>query len=68
MHPPGSVSRRDRIGWRLDPVVATLSRWADESPEAMRRLLRDAELRAQLERAIADVLGEGGEGPAAALA
>lgn len=41
----------------LDPVVATLSRWADEDPEAMRRLLSDAALRAQLERAIVDVVG-----------
>lgn len=47
----------------LDPVVATLSRWADEDPEAMRRLLADAELRAQLDRALRDVVGQGEASP-----
>lgn len=53
------ATRRDRILGRLDPVVSTVSRWADEDPEAMRRLLTDVELRAQLGRAIEDVVGPG---------
>jgi hypothetical protein len=41
----------------LDPVVSTVSRWADENPEVMRRLLRDPVLRKQLLAAIDDVVG-----------
>ena len=62
--PPGEAGRTkvpvgagsDAAGWgRLDPVVATLARWADEDPAAMRRLLRDAELRGQFAAALDDV-------------
>ena len=56
------TSRRARIQWRLvDPVIATLARWADEDPVAMRRLLEDAQLRGQLLAAIQDVVRPGGE-------
>ena len=54
-------TRRDKIGWGLDPVVSTLSRWADESPETMRRLLTDPELQRLLLRAIDDVVGGASE-------
>ncbi len=55
------MDRRDRIGGRLDPVVSTLSRWADENPEVMRRLLTDPVLRQQLLDALDDVVGGGRE-------
>lgn len=48
--------------------MATLARWADESPEAMRRLLTEADLQGQMLGAIADVIGPADEGRAAALA
>jgi len=50
-------SRRDRIGWRLDPVASTLARWTDDAPEVMRRLLTDDVLRRQLLNALEDVVG-----------
>lgn len=54
--------RRARIQWRLvDPVIATLARWADEDPAAMRRLVEDDQLRGQLKAAIRDVVGLGEE-------
>jgi hypothetical protein len=37
-----------RILGRLDPILATVIRWVDEDPAAMRRLLKDDGLRAQL--------------------
>ena len=63
--PPGAA-RRDRIYGRLDPVVSMLARWADESPEAMRRLLTEGELRAQLLAALDAVVPDAGEGDASA--
>lgn len=57
---PGA-SRRARIQWRLvDPVIATLARWADEDPVAIRRLLEDTPLRWQLLEAVRDVMEQGG--------
>ena len=50
-------SRQDRIGWGLDPVVSTLSRWADEAPEVMRRLITDPVLQRQLLGALDEVVG-----------
>ena len=50
-------SRRDRIGWRLDPVVSRLSAWSDEDPVAMRKLLTDPVLQRQVLEAIDDVVG-----------
>lgn len=44
--------RRARILGRLDPVLATVIRWADEDTAAMRRLLEDADLRARLNEAL----------------
>ena len=49
------VSRRDALWGRLDPAIATVSRWADDDPAAMRRLLSDPELQAQLRRALDDL-------------
>lgn len=47
---------------RLDPVVSTVARWSDEDPAAMRRLLEDGELRAQVARALEDLI-EREDGP-----
>ena len=47
-----------RIGWRVDPGISRLSRWADEDPQTMRRLLTDPELRTQLLAAIDDLVPE----------
>ncbi len=49
------TGRRERIWGRLDPVVATVARWSDEDPAAMRRLLSDPELRAHLATALNDL-------------
>ncbi|MBX3467262.1 MAG: hypothetical protein KF878_10240 [Planctomycetes bacterium] len=53
---PGAA-RRDLIIGKLDPIVSTIARWADESPDAMRRLLTDDALRAQVVAALSDVVG-----------
>ena len=54
--------RRDRILGQLDPHVGTLARWADEHPEAMRRLLTDPEMQRLLLAALDDVVGPADEG------
>ena len=46
--------RHTRILGRLDPVLATVIRWADEDPVAMARLLEDVELRALLAAALSE--------------
>ena len=46
------VDRRARILGRLDPVLATVIRWADEDPVAMARLIEDVGLRVQLGRTL----------------
>ena len=45
------------------PLLGRLSKWADEDPKAMRYLLTDPELRADLLKAIDEVMpkGEGQE-------
>ncbi len=53
------MDRRDRIGGRLDPVVSTLSRWADENPEVMGRLLTDPVLQQQFLAALDEIVGGG---------
>ena len=40
------------------PLLGRLSKWADEDPKAMRYLLTDAELRADLLKAIDEVIPE----------
>lgn len=47
-----------RLFARRDPVVARVAAWADEDPGAMRRLLVDEELRAQLLAALEDLVVE----------
>lgn len=42
------VDRRMSILGRLDPDIEAISRWADENPKAMWRLLNDPVLRNQL--------------------
>lgn len=43
-----SVDRHTFIWGRLDPTIAQISKWADDDPKAMLRLLRDAQLQKQL--------------------
>ncbi len=40
---------------RPEPLVLRVSEWADEDPETMHSLLRDADLRGQLLRALVDL-------------
>ncbi len=53
------AGRRERIWGRLDPVISTLARSADEDPAAMRRLLDDPMLQWQLLLALEAVTGDG---------
>ena len=55
------VGRRDAIVGALDPVVGTISRWTDEDPAAMRRLLEDAALRSCLGAALDRLLPRSSE-------
>jgi len=54
--------RVERLRERLDPTISTLAKWADENPDAMRRLLSDPALQRQLLAALDDVVGPGAEG------
>ncbi len=54
-----STQTRMPLGGGLDPDIATLARWADEDPAAMRRLLADERLRVLLGNALDDVKGTG---------
>jgi hypothetical protein len=42
------AERRMYIWGRLDPTIATISRWADDDPEAMQKLLSDPLLQRQV--------------------
>ena len=53
-----SARRRIKICGRVLPLLGRLSKWADEDPKAMRYLLTDPELRADLLRAIDEVIPE----------
>ena len=43
-----SMDRHTFIWGRLDPTIATISKWADDDPTAMLRLLNDSQLQRQL--------------------
>ncbi len=53
-----SARMRIKICGRLLPLLGRLSKWAEEDPRAMRTLLPDPELRADLLKAIDEVVPE----------
>ncbi len=52
------MTRREQIWGRLDPAITTLARWADENPDAMRRLLSEPQLRQRLGRVLEELVGD----------